>query len=191
MTYDLQAIGSGRCRSFGARGPGDVWVFFTTMLWVPPPRELPTTPHFVAPVTNMLIATVDRGPAVDLYGDLLGIDIRFDGSVRDADVNVIMGAPPDWEFHITVFFIADGQLCEHHVHPRSRLGADPTPNGVLRSGAAIETLLVSDLPAIVRAAAASGRPVRGPLRLDLPPYDGHLVACLDGPNGELVELVQA
>lgn len=191
VTYNLEAIGSGTCRSFAIRGPGDVWLFITTMLSVPPPRQLPVTPHFVAPVINMPIAGTARDPLVALYHDLLGIPIRFDGDVADADVNAIMGAPPDWAFRITVFFLGDGQLCEQHIHPAQRLAADPTPAGVLRSGPAIETLVVSDLDSIAARAREAGRAVRGPVRLDVPPYSGHRVACLDGVNGELLELVQA
>ncbi|MGH3261805.1 MAG: VOC family protein [Trebonia sp.] len=190
-TYDLHVIGSGICRSFAVRGPGDFWAFITTIQQVPPPRELPVTPHYLSPVVNMPIATTDGASAVALYRDVLGIPPRLDGPVQDAGVNAIMCAPPDWAFHITVFFIGDGMLCEHHIHPEGRLTPTRRPSDALRSGPAVSTLLVDDLEAIIAAATAAGIKVRGPVTLDREPYGTRRVACVDGPNNEIVELVQA
>ena len=119
--YDLQSIGSGHCRSLAAQGPGDLWIFVTTMDWVPPPRELPTVPQLVGAAINSPIVAVDRPAAVAFWRDLLGVPIRFDGTVSDPEVNGIMLAPPDWSFHITVFSFGDGQMIEHHFHRASVL----------------------------------------------------------------------
>ena len=187
--FDLGGIGSGLCRSFAARGPGEIWVLITTMLTVPPPRPLPVTTDFVGPVVTMPIAALDRQAVVDLYSAVLGIPIRFDGEMRDRDVNRIMSAGDDWRIHITVFFIEDGQLVEHHFHMPGDLAAMPTLRGSLRTGPAIYTFTVSDFEATIDAARACGIPVRGPVRLDGFPYSDGMVACLDGPNHELVEIV--
>jgi catechol 2,3-dioxygenase-like lactoylglutathione lyase family enzyme len=188
-TYDLTGIGSGHCRSMAFRAPGDNWFFVTTMLWVPPPRELPTTPHFMAPVGNMPVAMTAREPAMALYNELLGITVRFDGPVTDPEVNALMDMPADWEFRDTVFFIVDGQLSDHHLHPSDRLLADRTPPGVLRSGPCIESFLVDGLDEFVEKAGERGFIVRGPVRADAAPYGGRRVATIAGPNGELIELV--
>ena len=187
--YDLTGIGSGHCRSMAFRAPGDNWFFVTTMLWVPPPRELPTTPHFMAPVSNMPVAMTSREPAMALYNELLGITVRFDGTVADPQVNALMDMPPDWEFRDTVFFIMDGQLSDHHLHPAERLLADRTPPGVLRSGPCIESFLVDGLDEYVDRAGTAGFTIRGPVSLAVAPYDGRRVATIVGPNGELIELV--
>ena len=189
--FDLSGIGSGLCRSFAAKGPGNVWVLITTMLSVPPPRALPITHHFVGPVVTMPIAALNRAVAVEFYAGVLGIPIRFDGSVRDRDVNRIMGAGDDWQMHITVFFIEDGQLVEHHFHTPGDLMETPVNPGSLLNGPAIYTFTVTDIDAIVAAARDRQIQVRGPIVLDAFPYSRRRVACLDGPNHELVEIVAA
>ncbi len=189
--FDLSGIGSGLCRSFAAKGPGNVWVLITTMLSVPPPRALPITHHFVGPVVTMPIAALNRAVAVEFYAGVLGIPIRFDGSVRDRDVNRIMGAGDDWQMHITVFFIEDGQLVEHHFHTPGDLMETPVNPGSLLNGPAIYTFTVTDIDAIVAAARDRQIQVRGPIVLDAFPYSRRRVACLDGPNHEIVEIVAA
>src|SRR5262249_56317535 len=80
------------------------------------------------------IVALDRQRSNQFYSGLLGIPVRFDGPVQDPDVNRIMGAPPDLAYHITVFFIADGQMAEHHFHDPRRVieagaPARPRPHG--------------------------------------------------------------
>ncbi len=188
-SYDLQAIGSGRCRSLALHAPGGLWMFITTMQWVPPPRALPVTAELVGPAVNMPIAAVRRGPAVAFWNDLLGLRIRFDGLVADPAVNKIMLAPDGWAFHDTVFSLGDGQMAEHHFYPAGRLGPPPASRG-LPSGAAAFTFRAERLDELVAAATDRGVPARGPVRLNEPPYDGARVAALAGPHGELVELVE-
>jgi hypothetical protein len=48
---------------------------------------------------------------------------------------------------------------------------------------------VEDLAAILAAASGAGYSIRGPVRLDVAPYNGRQVAALNGPDGELIELV--
>jgi hypothetical protein len=188
--YDLQSIGSGLCRSLAAQGPGDLWIFVTTMDWVPPPRELPTVPQLVGAAVNAPIVAVDRPAAVAFWRDLLGVPIRFDGTVSDPEVNGIMLAPPDWAFHITVFSFGDGQMIEHHFHPRERVEVASETPGV-RSGAAGYTLRASGLDDLVAGAGAAGFTVRGPAVVKHPPYDGARVATIVDPHGALVELVES
>jgi catechol 2,3-dioxygenase-like lactoylglutathione lyase family enzyme len=189
-SYDLQAIGSGRCRSLVLHAPGGLWMFVTTIQWVPPPRALPVTAQLVGPAVNMPVAAVRQGPAVAFWRDLLGLPIRFDGPVADPAVNKIMLAPEGWAFHDTVFSLVDGQMAEHHFHPAGRLGPAPETCG-LPSGAAAFTFRAERLDELIATAMDHGVPTRGPVRLKEPPYDGARVAALAGPHGELVELVEA
>ena len=191
VDYDLISIGSGRVQSVGFRGDGGLTFFVSTMKWVPPPRELPVSPHFLGPAVNMPIVALDRGPPEDFYNGLLGIPVRFDGPIRDAEVNRIMGAPADLAYHITVYFIADGQMAEHHFHDPRRVVTAGTPAGRLRAGAIGATYRVEGLDRILKRAQAAGYESRGPLRLGVAPYGSARVAALTGPNGELVELVEA
>lgn len=190
VDYDLTSIGSGRVQSVGFRAEGGLTLFVSTMKWVPPPRQLPVSPQFLGPAANMPIVASDRGPARDFYNGLLGIPVRFDGPVRDADVNRIMGAPGDLGYHITVYFIADGQMAEHHFHDPRRVVSPGTPAGRLRAGAIGATYRVEGLDGIVEQARAAGYEPRGPLELGVAPYGSARVAALTGPNGELVELVE-
>ena len=190
VDYDLISIGSGKVQSVGFQAPGGWTVFVSTMKWVPPPRQLPVVAQHLGPAINMPIVALDRQRSNQFYSGLLGIPVRFDGPVQDPDVNRIMGAPPDLAYHITVFFIADGQMAEHHFHdPRRVIEAGP-PAGRLRSGAAGSTFRVQGLDAILERARAAGYAPRGPVTPGVAPYAAAKVAGLTGPNGELVELVE-
>ena len=187
--YDMSAIGSGIGRSFAARGPGGVWMLLTTMKSVPPPRPLPGVAELVGPVVNMPMAARDRDRAVAFWRDLLGVPVRFDGTMADPVVNSVISLPPDRAFHCTVFSVGDGQLAEHHFHPDGAVAADIRPSGRLRPGPAAYTCQVDDLDAVVAVARAEGHGVRGPVELACAPYRGRRVAAVTGPQGELVELV--
>jgi len=189
--YDMSAIGSGIGRSFAARGPGGVWMLLTTMRSVPPPRPLPTVAELVGPVVNMPVAASDRDQAMAFWHGLLGVPVRFDGKLADPEVNSVISLPPDRAFHCTVFSVGDGQMAEHHFHPDGSLAADVRPAHRLRPGPAAYTCRVDDLDAVVAAAHAQGREVRGPAAIACAPYQGRRVAAMTGPHGELVELVQA
>jgi hypothetical protein len=190
VDYDLSSIGSGRVQSVGLSTKWGLTVFISTMKWVPPPRALPVTPDFLGPAVNVPIVALDRDRSMAFYSGLLGIPVRFDGSVQDADVNRIMGAPPDVRFHITVFFIADGQMAEHHFHDPQRVISDGRTKGQLRAGTIGSTYRVTGLDRILDEARSMGCEPRGPYRIAGAPYDSARVACLDGPNGELVELME-
>lgn len=190
IDYDLTSIGSGRVRSVGFRAPGGWTVFVSTMRWVPPPRRLPVTTQHLGPAINVPIVALDRERSNAFYSGLLGIPVRFDGPVQDPDVNRIMGAPSDLAYHITVFFIADGQMAEHHFHDSRRVVEPPPPAGRLRSGAVGSTFRVQGLDAILEQARAAGYAPRGPVMPGVAPYASARVAGLTGPNGELVELVE-
>ncbi len=190
IDYDLSSIGSGRVQSVGLSTQWGLTVFISTMKWVPPPRALPVTPDFLGPAVNAPIVALDRERSVSFYSGLLGIPVRFDGRVRDAEVNRIMGAPPELEFHITVFFIADGQMAEHHFHDPNRVISNGGKPGQLRAGTVGSTYRVTGLDEIVSEARSMGYAPRGPHRIAGAPYDSARVACLAGPNGELVELVE-
>lgn len=188
--YDMSSIGSGVGRSFAAAGPGGVWVLVTTMLSVPPPRPVPRVEQLVGPVINMPVATHDRLPATRLYHELLGIPIRFDGLLADPAVNSIIDLDADRSFHCTVFSVGDGQMAEHHEHADGALSAPTTRSGRLRPGPAVYTLTVDgSLDEVVESLRVAGHQVRGPLAVPDHPYQGRRVACVDGANGELVELV--
>jgi len=192
IDYDLSSIGSGRVQSVGFRAPGGLVLFVSTMTWVPPPRPLPVSPHFLGPAINMPVVAPagDREASNHFYSELLGMPIRFDGPVQDPEVNRIMGAPPDLGFHISVFSIGDGQMAEHHFHADHRLAeALPAP-GRLRDGPVGSSYRIDDFEATLARARAEGVVVRGPAAVAEVPYDGRRVAGLTGPNGELVELVE-
>jgi catechol 2,3-dioxygenase-like lactoylglutathione lyase family enzyme len=191
IDYDLSSIGSGRVQSVGLSTRWGLTVFISTMKWVPPPRQLPVTPDFLGPAVNVPIVALDREKSVAFYSGLLGIPVRFDGPVSDADVNRIMGAPPDLGFHITVFFIADGQMAEHHFHDPRRVVDDGRDPGLLRTGTVGSTYRVTGLDDIVSKARAMGLEPRGPSRIAAAPYDSGRVVGVTGPNGELVELVES
>ncbi len=191
VDYDLTSIGSGRVQSVGLAAAGGPAIFVSTMKWVPPPRRLPTSPLFLGPAVNVPIVALDRGRSNDFYAGLLGIPVRFDGPTQDANVNRVMLAPPDLAFHITVFFIADGQMAEHHFHDPARVVEEAPAPGRLRSGVVGSTYRVTGFDAILEQARAAGYAVRGPIILGAPPYGGARLACLTGPNGELVELLEA
>lgn len=190
VDYDLSSIGSGRVQSVGLSTNWGLTVFISTMKWVPPPRKLPVTPDFLGPAVNVPIVALDRDKSVAFYSGLLGIPVRFDGPVQDPDVNRIMGAPPDLEFHITVFFIADGQMAEHHFHDPARVVSDGRQPGRLRAGTVGSTYRVNGLDSIASNAKSIGYECRGPVRIAGAPYDSGRVVCITGPNGELVELVE-
>jgi hypothetical protein len=190
IDYDLSSIGSGRVQSVGLSTNWGLTVFISTMKWVPPPRALPVTPHFLGPAVNVPIVALDRDKSVAFYSGLLGIPVRFDGRVQDADVNRIMGAPADLGFHITVFFIADGQMAEHHFHDPARVVDDGREPGRLRAGTVGSTYRVHGLDEIARNAKSLGYECRGPIRIAGAPYDAGKVVCIAGPNGEIVELVE-
>ena len=190
VDYDLSSIGSGRVQSVGLSSRWGLTVFISTMKWVPPPRQLPVTADFVGPAVNAPIVALDREAAVALYSGVLGIPVRFDGPVQDANVNRIMGAPPELAFHITVFFIADGQMAEHHFHDRRRVVAEAHDRGRLRAGTIGSTYRTTGLDSIVTKARSMGYEVRGPTEIAEHPYNSARVACITGPNGELVELVE-
>lgn len=190
VDYDLTSIGSGLAQSVGFRAPGGWTVLVSTMKWVPPPRALPVSPEHLGPAINVPIVALDRERSNEFYSGVLDIPVRFDGPVQDPDVNRIMGAPPDLAFHITVFFIADGQMAEHHFHDPRRVAEAPPPAGRLRSGAVGSTFRVRGLDAILERARAAGYAPRGPVRPGVAPYGSARVAGLAGPNGELVELLE-
>ena len=190
VDYDLSSIGSGRVQSVGLSTNWGMTVFISTMKWVPPPRALPVTADFLGPAVNVPIVALDRDKCVAFYSGVLGIPVRFDGTVRDADVNRIMGAPPDLGFHITVFFIADGQMAEHHFHDPARVVGDGRKAGRLRSGTVGSTYRVNGLDEIASKARSIGYECRGPAQIAGSPYESARVACITGPNGELVELVE-
>lgn len=190
VDYDLSSIGSGRVQSVGFRAPGGLTLFVSTMKWVAPPRQLPVSPHFLGPAINQPIVALDRDRSNQFYTGLLEIPVRFDGPVQDADVNRIMGGPADLAYHITVFFIADGQMAEHHFHEPSRVVEPPPARGRLRGGAAGATYRVSDLDSVLRRARGAGYEPRGPVEIAAAPYEGRRVAAVTGPNSELVELVE-
>ena len=190
VDYDLTSIGSGTGQSVGFRSAGGLTLFVSTMKWVPPPRQLPVSAQFLGPAVNMPIVALDRERSNDFYTGLLGIPVRFDGPVQDADVNRIMGAPAELGYHITVFFLADGQMAEHHFHDPRRVVAPEAAAGRLRGGAAGSTFRVTGLDDILERARGAGYEARGPAVLGVPPYGSNRVAALRGPNGELVELVE-
>jgi catechol 2,3-dioxygenase-like lactoylglutathione lyase family enzyme len=191
VDYDLSSIGSGRVQSAGFRADGGLTIFVSTMKWVPPPRALPVSAQFLGPAINMPIVALDRERSNEFYAGVLGMPVRFDGSVRDADVNRIMGAPADLGFHITVFFIADGQMAEHHFHDPARVHEPARVIKRLNSGAVGATYRVEGLDLIINRARAAGYKERGPLKLGVAPYGSARVAAISGPNGELVELVES
>jgi catechol 2,3-dioxygenase-like lactoylglutathione lyase family enzyme len=190
VDYDLTSIGSGTVQSVGFRAAGGLTLFVSTMKWVPPPRQLPVSAQFLGPAVNVPIVALDRQRSNDFYTGLLGIPVRFDGPVQDADVNRIMGAPAELAYHITVFFIADGQMAEHHFHDPRRVAPPEPAAGRLRGGAAGSTFRVSGLDDLLGRARAAGYQTRGPAVLGVEPYGSSRVAALSGPNGELVELVE-
>jgi len=188
--YDMSSIGSGTARSFAASGPAGIWFLFTTMTWVPPPRQLPRVAQRVGPVINMPVASYDPQPSLELYRDLLGMAVRFEGRLADPVVNRIVGLDPGRGFDVKVFSLGDGQMAEHHYHPAGALEPPLEHPGKLRPGPAVITFGGSDIAQIATLAHQGGWKVRGPVAVPEPPYEGASVLSLDGPDGETVEIVQ-
>ena len=189
--FDLTYLGAGLVRTFGVRGPGNLGVFISTFRGGLPADVLPVVDRFVSPAVNVPTMAVERAPVEAFYREMFGIPIRFDGIVKDADINRLMGADPDWEFRMVTFWVAHWQMAEHHLHPPGRLARPPIAKGRLRSGVAGFSLTVDDLDVVLKLAREKGLEPRGPIELHTPPHDGRRSACLQGPNGELVELLEA
>ena len=161
----------------------------TTTTSVPAPRPLPSTPHLAGPVMNLPITGGDRDAGLRLYGDLLGMPLRFDHTYADPGMNRILGLPEDRVMAWTIFSIGDGRLCDHH-YPEDFVPEPPLVHpGRLRPGAAGHTFVVDDLADAVSRVSSGGYVVRGPVRIDAAPYDGRSVAAFVGADDELVELV--
>lgn len=189
--FDLTYLGAGLVRTFGFRGPGNLGVFISTFRGGLPADVLPVVDRFVSPAVNVPTMAVERAPVEAFYKEVLGIPIQFDGMVKDADINRLMGADPEWEFRIVTFWVAHWQMAEHHLHPSGRLAKPPITKGRLRSGVAGFSLAVDDLDAILKLARERGLEPRGPATLRTQPWNGRRSACLRGPNAELVELIEA
>lgn len=190
VDYDMTGIGSGLASSFAAIGPGGLWFLVTTMQSVPPPRPLPTVEQVFGPVINMPITASDPGPVGLLYGDILGMSIRFAGTLKDAQANSIVGIEPERSFEVAVYSLGDGQMVEHHFHPPGSLLAPIRPTGRLRPGPAALTFEATGVSTMIERASSAGFTVRGPVSVEDHPYRGRNVAAIEGPNSELVELIE-
>src|SRR2546426_3409811 len=142
LEFDMGQMGGGAGRSIAARGPGGIWMLVTTTTSVPAPRPLPSTPHLAGPVMNLPITGGDRDAGLRLYGDLLGMPLRFDHTYADPGMNRILGLPEDRVMAWTIFSIGDGRLCDHH-YPEDFVPEPPLVHpGRLRPGAAGHTFVV-------------------------------------------------
>jgi len=189
IDFDMSAIGSGNARSFAARDRSGTWFFFTTMITVPAPRPLPTVPQLVGPAINMPSARLQRPPVDRLYGEVLGIPVRFEGRLTNADAGRVTGLPPDGHFDVLVHFLGDGQMAEHHFHEPGELAPPWQVPARLKPGPCVCTFEGDDLAGIADRAASQGFSVRGPLRIPDFPYQGRPVLVVDGPDDEKIEII--
>lgn len=188
---DMRGTGAGTARSIRATAPGGFDVFVTTIDWVPPPRRLPATPHLVGPAWNLPVTVSDRAGVERFYMGVLGMPPRFDGLLDQDDVRRTNAHPAGWSFNMLVFGAGlDAQLVETQVHPADHVYLAEAVPGRLRRGTTGITLLVADLDAVTARLDAAGVPYRGPLRPVARPYSGRRALSVDGPAGELVELVE-
>ena len=191
IEFDMSAIGSGEARSFAARDQSGSWFMFTTMLSVPPPRPLPTVPQLVGPAINMPCARLDRAPVDRLYGEVLGMPVRFEGRLPKADAGRVTGLSPEGSFGVLVHFLGDGQMAEHHFHEPDELAPPWRVPEHLKPGPCVYTFEGDDLAGIAARAAEGGFAVRGPFEVPDDPYRGRSVLVLDGPDDEKIEIIDA
>lgn len=190
-TYDLRETGAAVSRSFATRLPGGGSVFFTQLLEAPTPRVLPTTPHLAGPVFNGAVATDDQKRVEAFYEGVLGMTRRFDMRIDQKEVSEVLGLSAHRPFRMVVFKGEGDGLVELDVHEGTLVRPAAPPEGQLAFGNAGLTLETGDFRNLVARASAAGALRREGGRIPGPPYHGRRAAILEGPAGEVIEVVEA
>ena len=191
LDFDNGPAGGGFARAMRIVAPGGFSCLVNTIKRVPPPRELPTTPHLMGTIWNAPLTANDR-PAVErFYGDLLGMPVILDGVLDQESIVLTNAFPAGWSFEMLVYG-AGGfqQMIENEIHPADHIHTPPPRPGRLVRGNAVATLMVETLDPFIARAAELGARMRGPVRPAAEPYRGRRVIAFDGPSREMIELLE-
>ena len=191
LDFDNGPAGGGFARASRVVAPGGFTCLFNTIKRVPAPRILPQTDLLLSSIWNAPVTAGDRAAVESFYGDFLGMPVLLDGILDSDSIRATNQFPPGWAFDMLVYSAgAPMQMIEIEIHPNSHVFVPPATAHRLLRGNAITTLMVEDLTPLQSRAAARGIGLRGPLRLSEFPYQGRRVAAVNGPNGEMFELVE-
>lgn len=166
------------------RGPGNEILYLTTDTG---PREKSMLPEPGADVGRPFIMVQASGSAQktrDWYAKTFGMK---KGPVNGATIDIIQhaqGLGPDHKFDLSLAVMSDpGNFLELDGYPPNT-GPRPRNHGQLPPGCAMASFTVKSLSQIKLPFLAP------PVALRHLGYDGRHTACIVGPGGELIELIE-
>jgi hypothetical protein len=191
LDFDNGPAGGAYARAMRLVAPGGFTLLINTILTVPAPRVLPRTHHLFGAIWNAPVTAVNRGAVERFYGQLLGLPVLFDGVLDQENIDAVNDFPAGFAFEMLVFSAcAPQQMIENEIHPDAHVYFAPHPERRLLRGNCITTLLIETLDGFAEHAAAMGAAVRGPFRPAAFPYNGRRAVAVDGPNREMIEILE-
>jgi catechol 2,3-dioxygenase-like lactoylglutathione lyase family enzyme len=141
-----------------------------------------TAQSYVDRVFIMVLGTADLAATTAFYNDWLGQSLSGPWPYRVSVLSRAWGLPPDTLYDLSIAQLQEPFLVEIDQYPAEAARREPADIG-LPFGPAIVSFRVDSL------AEAARRSGRDPLVPREAPYAGSAMLLLQGPSGELVELI--
>jgi len=181
-------------RAMQAVGPAGEQLYLTQILRQTPGRELAMPPAGaeVGCVFIAVLATPDYAAASAFYVRVLGYELYLETMAALKVARRELQLPEGTSFRLGALRPLGETRIELDGYPPGVGALRQRRPGELPPGFSLVTLAVTDLDAVLAAAAALGHaPLAPAVALTDPPYAGRWSATLRGGTGELVELVGA
>jgi catechol 2,3-dioxygenase-like lactoylglutathione lyase family enzyme len=141
-----------------------------------------TAQSWVDRVFIMVLGTSDLAATTAFYQDWLGQDISGPWPYRVRVLSRAWGKPDDTLYDLSIAQLEEDFLIEIDQYPAEAPRREPSDLG-LPFGPAMVSFRVGSLEQVAR------RTGRAPLVVHAAPYGGQAMLLLEGPSGELIELV--
>lgn len=170
-------------RAMQALGPDRELLYFTHV--IDPAQSsfnIGTAQSWVDRVFIMVLGTADLGATKAYYQEWLGQDISGPWPYRITVLSRAWDKPVDSMYDLSIAQLQEAFLIEIDQYPAEAARREKGSRG-LPFGPSMVSFRVDSL---AQAAAKAGR---APVVIDEAPYRGQSVLLLEGPSGELIELV--
>ena len=175
--------GTDNIRAAQVLGPHDELLYLTHV--IDPAKSTFNIGTAKTPVDRVFIMVLGTGDVVEtasFYRDYLGMELSPPMDYRIRVLSRAWGMPEDTLHPLSVVQLQDAFLIEVDQYPQQAPRRSAAPGG-LPYGPAMVSFMVDDLSGVAEKAG------RVPVILNEPPYKGHAMLFLEGPSGELIELV--
>jgi catechol 2,3-dioxygenase-like lactoylglutathione lyase family enzyme len=179
---------------FHGRMPGLTHAMFTMAVTQPESYAFPESPNRVGQIFDVHLDVDNTGPSRAFYGETLGMEMVFDDMLTEGLFYDTWDLDPETPPVRMSIFKGDAPgfgLGGIEMRSFDRATMDPTPPVADRfdAGTCMTAFTCRDIAAVYDAVSKSphAAAISEPMAVDAAPYNGGLVFCATGPEGERLE----